>query len=97
MLCTLDGAVVVESSKEARRAFEKEDMPSLLLQAKFITAKANFSSKEVGKLKTLIEASKDPSPAELRVACRKYYENCMRFLESARNQFEGSYLEKVLR
>lgn len=96
VLCTLDGAVVSQSSPQAKDAFPKEEMRDLLLQAKFFTIKTNFSSREVNQLNTLIDNSVKPAAAELRASCQEYFEECLKYLKTQAEEYHNSYLESML-
>lgn len=91
VLYTLDAGRVAESGSKAQDLFPKDELIPFLTQVKFLTLKSNFSGKEVETIRKLTESDK-----ELKHNCRAFYTKGVDYLQAAKQEYQGSYLQKML-
>ncbi|MCE5295292.1 MAG: DUF3638 domain-containing protein [Chlamydiales bacterium] len=94
VLCDLNNSSIIEQShSDASNLIENDEAKSLLLQVKFLMAKPILKSTEVKELAKFIKVDDNDINLE---ACRTYYENCLKYLETPSKTYPGSTLEKML-
>ncbi|MBS0635164.1 MAG: DUF3638 domain-containing protein [Verrucomicrobia bacterium] len=94
MLTDLNGKVVSQSQRGSMQEFDAEQLAEKRLLAKFLTVKPIISSRDVDRFKAIVERA--PESHKLLDECRKYYEKAVSYLPTTCEEYNGSYLGRVL-